>query len=236
MRGWDLNWPRLTIAERDGTTTFLVRYNEIEAADAWFMRLQKELDKLSKTRSSESNGLHIATSRVLGRSLVSAWHPSDHDYFFATAFASRYVEAIHDYLAKQLRCFTCELTHSRRVLNLDRYLKAIVQTGMMADNDPTSELLTLYRFKRGRTIPAMAMFRYEYEHSECSPTITHFEVKRIYRGKGLGKRFMQVIESDIKQQGFDRIWATDAAASGNIGFWERLGFDIVEDEEALKWL
>jgi GNAT superfamily N-acetyltransferase len=236
MKGWDLGWPRLTIAERDGTTTFLVRYNEIEAADAGFMRLKQELDKLSKIKSFESNALQIATSKDRGRSLVSAWHPLGHDYFFATAFVSRHVEAIHDYLTKQLQVFACELTHSRRVLKLDRNMKAIIQTGMMlGDKDPASELLTLYRFKRGRTILAMARVQYEHEHSECAPTITHFEVKRKHRGKSLGKRFIPVIESEMKQHGFDRLWATDAVASGNMGFWEKLGFDI-DYEEAFKWL
>lgn len=90
-----------------------------------------------------------------------------------------------------------------------------------------------YEFRSDRRLVGKAYLSYyDFEMNECAPTIEMFEVKKVFRRKGIGSKMYQAIEKVTADQGFDRILLTDIRSSK---FWEAMGFETDLDE-ATKFL
>jgi GNAT superfamily N-acetyltransferase len=95
-----------------------------------------------------------------------------------------------------------------------------------------------YRFielRRGRAMIAkMLVSQFNREMWEAAPTMEALEVVENERRKGIATRLIGLVEAKAEEEGFDRVWGTDANLSYKL--LEKLGYECDLDEECVKYL
>ena len=86
-----------------------------------------------------------------------------------------------------------------------------------------------------RLLAKMLVSHFNAAMNEAVPTMEMLEVVKEERGKGIGSAMIGFVEEEARQEGFDRVWGTDAERSMEL--LEKLGyeFDAEEGRKHLKW-
>ena len=84
-----------------------------------------------------------------------------------------------------------------------------------------------------RLIAKMLVSHYNHEITEASPTMEILEVVEGERGKGVGRSMIELVENEARDDGFDRVWGTDAELSMKL--LKKLGYDF-DLEDGVKYL
>jgi len=247
LSNWSLHWPKGEIVTDKNVMTFIIRYSDDRSASFSIDNLKSHLEQCGFNtiyRQWGEDGLvsiEAGTGAGVGRQVtVHLWTLLDHAMAIVTCHDLKHRRAIRAFFDNEKNCILGELTHTTRILDCKRIHAVIItSTGNMTgpEEHDEPELQTVYELKIGAELVGMCLLSYyNGEMSDCAPTIQLFEIKEKYRGKRLGREFLQAIEHDVPEHGFDRIWATNIAYTDAVGFWERMGYDTEEVGEAFKRL
>ncbi len=66
--------------------------------------------------------------------------------------------------------------------------------------------------------------------------ITRMYVDKAFRGKGVGKRLVNKLFEYCKQNKINNLFLTTYTKMNSVGFYERMGFKIVEKKGDIIWM
>jgi len=211
-REWGLGWPEFKLVADERIITHFLRYGTNRAATCAYQALWRHLGRSFETSVSEGRDeSQLVAARVRHKPVILVSHSPLEDCVTARVFMPEYAGEIREFALKTPFILACDVQHSVRTFKLKTScINVSAHTGVVnSDDDPMRQPHTLYEFRIGHDMIAKALISYENSVMlDCAPTITHFEVQRKFRGKGLGTKCVRAIEENIAKFGFDRIWAT----------------------------
>lgn len=248
---WQLGWKGWDRRPHKSArvTTCLVRYANETAALAAYSRLERFLRRrfsvtLLHHQSNETKGTepYIIEAKTEGERQVLATAYDVEGGIAIRALNPRSLAIVTSYLKTEKPTFAGQLPHTEARFSLNQSITAKITTGDVGGDEKNPGLLprTLGELlaARHKVIGKASLVYVNCEMGDYAPTIERYEIRRAYRSKGFGRRFLGVIEEYIGSHGFDRIWATDAARTGSTDFWEHMSYEDIdgEGEELLKSL
>lgn len=242
--GWE-GWDRRP--DKSGrVTTCLVRYASEEAALAAYSRLERFLrgrfdvtllhDKLNEAKGTEPYIIEAKTKRE--RQVLATTKHAEGGIAIRV-LNPRSLAVVTSFLKTEKPIFAAQLPHTEARFSLNQGTTVSIITGDVEDDEKNRSLLprTFGELAvRHKVIGKAALVYVNCEMGDYA--IERYEIRRAYRSKGFGRRFLEIIEEYTRRHGFDRIWATDAANTRSTDFWKHMGYEDVdgEGEELLKSL
>ena len=247
---WQLGWKGWDRRPHKSArvTTCLVTYARQEAALAAYSRLERFLhDRFNVTllhdKSNETNGTepYIIEARTKRKRQVLATTYDLGGGLAIRALNPRSLAIVTSYLKSERSIVVGQLPHTEARFSLNHGITVRITTGDV-EGDGRNPSLFPSTFGelavRHKVIGKASLVYVNSGMGDFAPTIERSEIRRAYRSKGFGRRFLGVIEECIGSYGFDRIWATDAVSTGSTDFWEHMGYEAIDEEgeELLKSL
>ncbi len=129
--------------------------------------------------------------------------------------------------------FAGEVVHVARHFELEGLGSVTERVGIVESAELSLYPFRFVELRRGRRLIAKMLVGYfNREMTEAAPTMELLEVVKEDRGKGIGSAIIRYAEEVAVDEGFDRIWGTDAEQS--LGLLLSLGYQQ-DLEECVKF-
>jgi GNAT superfamily N-acetyltransferase len=242
-RQWDLNWRKYPHAEdidpEGGLATVVVGFEDLDkskpAAEYFRQWLSQNGFSFEQQRSDPNlteDPVMVASS---GRDTVM--FRDDFGYMPIRCPQGKLCAVISDWFASSVHdvAFVGAVDHGTWRFQLKGYGTVTERVGVVTkDGYPNLYPYKFLSLRRNRRLIAkMLVSHYNHEMAEASPTMEMLEVVEEERGKGIGRSMIELVEDKARDDGFEKIWGTDAELSMKL--LKRLGYDF-DLEDGVKYL
>ena len=233
---WELTWenyPDHSKVVTDGNlVTFVVGFGSSDLSASAVVSFQSWLEKSSYSVALRGETL-VATSHESGAILFR----DDHSWVPIRCQRGRTRKGVRAWLDDQASStvFIGEVIHGVKRKKLTGFGTLNVYTGIVGDGmdaNPYPYKFIELRSNR-RLLAKMLVSHFNAAMNEAVPTMEILEVVKEERGKGIGSAMIGFVEEEARQEGFDRVWGTDAERSMEL--LEKLGYEF-DAEEGRKHL
>ncbi len=243
---WSLNWEKYVGRSRIDTSGKCVTVvfgfessqacqNELLSLKAWLKSKGYSLGRkvLRDPRSPHDQGFSVTLAR-LDSEVVSIVEGYNNDMLVRCSRGRSYRDVRSFSLGFRTRrvVFCAEVKHGIRRRALGRIGTLTEYVGY--DRNDAMEFYP-YKFmelRKDKSLIAKALVsHFNLEMSESAPTMELLEVVKAHQRKGIGTSIVRLIEKEVKREGYNKIWGTDASLSYK--FLKKLGytFDLDEGEK-----
>lgn len=247
MPKWTLGWKhyvrRGMIKAVPDVVTYIIGWDPYDKLDAARAGLFKEALQKEGLRQQPHPGAWNEKGRVMdvlqGTRTVALYEIDTTFGDIVVRCISGKLQGVFDRLVEgdltEDAMFAGKVVHGERCFRLRSVPAAgTVVTGVVDQNEIYLYPYKFYELRTEEELIAKALVsHFNHEMAESAPTIELIEVVNGLRGYGIGKKLVSLIERHSLNEGFDRIWATDAGTS--VSFWEHMGYDFDLDE-GMKYL
>lgn len=139
---------------------------------------------------------------------------------------NRFVRYVTSHFNEEIKEIV-SIVHIEQIKELELDLQIKYRSGTNPAKDDLTPYSYFILFKKNEIVGKALLEYFNYEMGELAPTIIMIEIDANQRGLGLGKKFLNLIEIEMMNLGFSKIWSSDTQS---VEFWRKMGYEIDIDE------